>query len=332
MRALVVEPGPAFSVQDVHNGICSGLASNGIATQSFNLADRLNFYCNVEINGSKALEYEDAARAAISGLGYAVLTWRPQVVVIVSSFYVPPEMYRALRQNGVHVVLWLTESPYEDARQIPMAGYADTVIVNDPTNIDQFREQNKRAWYIPHGYNPDVHHDADRTDEHPFCFVGTGYPSRIEYLEKAELPDGSVLAGNWTHVGEDSPIAGFLMDERDQCIDNTDAAGLYRSSVTSLNIYRKEAMSPDLVEGWAIGPREVELAMCGTWFAREPRGEGDELFPMLPKVTEPGELGDVIRWALANPDARNEATRLARRAVADRSFHHNVGRLLHHIA
>mgnify|MGYP003326445255 CR=1 FL=1 len=74
-------------------------------------------------------------------------------------------------------------------------------------------------------------------------------------------------------------------------------------------------MSPDLVDGWALGPREVESVMCGVFLLREPRGEGDELFPHLPRFTTPAELSDQLQWALANPDARSEAVRKAQAAV-----------------
>lgn len=37
-----------------------------------------------------------------------------------------------------------------------------------------------------------------------------------------------------------------------------------------------------------------KLAACGTFFARDPRPEGDELFPMLPTFTDPGEFRRVV--------------------------------------
>lgn len=309
------------------NGVHKGLRLNGADVKTFNLADRLSFYTSAEIDGAK-LEYEAACRMASQGIRSACWDWGPDVVVVVSSFFLPPDVFVSMRRRGVHVVLWLTESPYEDARQVPMARFADTVVVNDPQNIDDFRSENPRTFYVPHSYDPDVHHHRDRSDEHPFCFVGTAYASRIEFLEEASLPAGSVLAGNWQQVDDDSPLAPLLVHERGQCIDNADAADLYRASVCSLNLYRKEAMAPELVNGWAMGPREVELAATQTFFAREPRGEGDELFPHLPKVTTPHELGDVIRWANANRADAAAAADRARAAVADRTFRKHTADVL----
>ena len=331
MRTLLIEPGPNFSVADVHRGLLVGLRANGVTAQSFNLGDRLSFYTQAEINGVRAFAYEEACRLACQSIRAAAWDWGPDVVVVVSSFFVPPEVFLSLRNRGVHVVLWCTESPYEDERQLRQARYADTVVLNDPVNIDEYRKHNPRTFYVPHGYDPAVHHANGRTDEHPFCMVGTGYPSRIEFLEKADLPAGSVLAGNWQQVADDSPLLAFLAHERGVCIDNADTAALYRASQTTLNLYRREAMSPELVEGWAMGPREVEAAACGVFMVRDARPEGDALFPMLPIVSTPAELGDVLRWAAANPELRGDAAERARAAVADRTFADTVASFLRHI-
>lgn len=338
MRALVIEPGPAFSVDDVRRGICLGLQANGSDVVSFNLGARVEFYTDAKLerNGElkAAFDYDSACRLACSGIKEACWDLRPDVVIIVSSFFIPPDLYENLRLRGVHIVLWLTEAPYEDERQIPMAGYADTVIVNDPTNLERFRQVNPNTHYIPHAYLPQVHHAKSRTGEIPFSFVGTGYPSRIEFFEKMDWPCTPTLAGNWQSVTDDSPLIPYLLHDRGECMDNDDAAHLYRASVTSANLYRKETQEADkltaaqLVEGWAIGPREVELAACGTYFAREARAEGDGLFPMLPVFSEPSELADIIRWALEHPDERFAAAQQARAAIADRTFENHAKELL----
>ena len=120
--------------------------------------------------------------------------------------------------------------------------------------------------------------------------------------------------------------AGLVRGWRE--LGRRDAADLDRSTKVSLNLYRKEAATPDLVDGWACGPREIELAACGAFFLREPRGESDQLFPMLPTFTEPAEVGDLARWWVAHPDERDTAARKAREAVAARTFRANAAELL----
>ena len=80
--------------------------------------------------------------------------------------------------------------------------------------------------------------------------------------------------------------------------------------------------------GTPMGPREVELAACGSFFLREPRPEGDDLFPMLPTFTEPGDFGDQLRWWLSNEGPRLNAALAAQAAIADRTFTNTAARLL----
>jgi hypothetical protein len=70
------------------------------------------------------------------------------------------------------------------------------------------------------------------------------------------------------------------------------------------------------------------MAACGLFFARDPRPESDELFPMLPSFTSPDEAGDIIRWALRHPRVRAELAAKARAAIEDRTFDANAKRLL----
>lgn len=336
MKVLVVHPGPWFSVADVHRGLLKGLKSCGADAREFNLHDRLNFYSEATLQRDgkyvKAFSEEAAISMAAKGLEAVLYEWWPDVVVIVSGFFVPPEVWGVLARRPHHVVLWCTESPYEDAKQAQQARYADTVVLNDPANLDSFRAHtNERTFYFPHSYDPDTHYprDPDPDLACDFAFVGTGFPSRIEFLEQIDWTGLTVsLAGNWQGITGRSPLAPFLLHERDQCLDNADAARLYTSAKVNANLYRKEITEGGTADGWAMGPREVELAACGAFFLREPRGEGDELFPMLPTFTDPQEFSDLLRWWLAHDAERMNAAASARAAVADRTFTNTAARLL----
>ncbi len=72
----------------------------------------------------------------------------------------------------------------------------------------------------------------------------------------------------------------------------------------------------------------MEMAACGLFFLRDPRPEGDEVFPMLPTFTSPEEAADLLRWHLAHEDERAKAARQAREAIADRTFTNHARSLL----
>ena len=164
---------------------------------------------------------------------------------------------------------------------------------------------------------------------HDLAFIGTGYPSRVRFFEQMNMDGLNVrLAGPWLDLPEDSPLRDWTMTNPDNAVDNTETAEIYRQSRTGINFYRREGETAHEDEGTACGPREIEMAACGLWFARDSRPESDELFPMLPAFTSPAEASDQVRWALAHPDQRAAAAARAREAIAGRTFENNARQLL----
>ncbi len=273
---------------------------------------------------------EAALAASLGILAEAFLKW-PDVVIVISAAFTPHDIYDVLRARQMRTVIIHTEAPYEDDRQISISAHADLNLVNDPTNIDRYREF-ARTEYIPHAYDPLVHRPflTDLTKKSDVCFIGTGFKERREFLEQCDWSGMDFkLAGQWA-IEPDNPLWPHLIakDNPQFCIDNAQTVGYYQSAKASFNIYRSTANMPELADGWAMGPREVELAATGCFFARDPRPEGDELFPMLPPFTSPGELTDILRHYLANDSARENAAEKARAAVADRTFENHARQLL----
>jgi hypothetical protein len=268
VRVVAVRPGPHFSVADVHNGIVKGLRQNGVTVADVNLDDRLDFYEQSYIKTPageyvKAVSTENAVRMAAKGIETACYEVWPEVVILTSGFFVTPETLAVLRRRPHHVVLWCTESPYEDSRQLNFAPYVDTIILM------------------------------------------------------------------WRGLDPDSPLRRYLLsDDLEECCDNATAADLYRGCTVSANLYRKESTDVDHSDGWAMGPREVELAATGTFFLREPRGEGDDLLDMLPTFREPGEFSELLHYYVAHAAKARDLGAQARAAVANRTFTKTTARLL----
>lgn len=342
MRWLVVHPGPNFSVADMHNGWAEALRGLGEQVMEYNLDARLTFYDQALIGDEtaepdgegrrpvrKALTPDQAVELAADGILGACYRWWPHVVLLVSCFFTPPFVLEVMRSRGHKIVMLFSEAPYQTGQQLEMAKYAGISLVNDPTGLEEYRAASGIAEYQPHSYRPQVHYPSRARKQHDLVFAGSAFRSRIDFFEAMRLDGLSVaLGGFWGGLDPESPLRRFLVNPGDECVDNTATAGLYRRSRTGINFYRREAEEEHRGEGWAIGPREVELAACGTWFARDPRPESDALFPMLPSFTGPEEAGDLIRWALAHPRKRAEAAAAARAAIADRTFTNSAKRLL----
>jgi spore maturation protein CgeB len=341
MRWLIGHPGPQFSVHDVYEGWTEALRGLGEEVFTFNLDKRLQFYDTVLVELDqkdaegrpavrKAMTRERAIEQAAYGiLGAAFQCW-PHVILLVSAFFTPPALLDMLRGRGMKVVLLHTESPYQDDEQLTRAAHADVNLVNDPAGIAAYRELGP-AEYMPHAYRPAVHCPAQPGTgaEYDLSFIGTGFPSRIRFFEEMGLDGLAVkLGGMWMQLPEDSPLRDWTTTRDDDCVDNADTAAIYRRSRTGINFYRREGEETHAGEGVACGPREIEMAACGLWFARDPRPESDELFPMLPAYATPGEAGELIRWYLAHPDQREACAAAAREAVSGRTFEANARSLL----
>ena len=336
MRWLACHPGPHFSVADVHVGWCEALGAAGETVIDYPLGDILTWYDSVLLpygpqRFRKALPGEQAVELAVDRLCAALYKTRPDVLLATSGFFLSPTLCDVARRDKVKVVLLATEQPYELGRELGLAGHCDVVLLNDPTHLGKFQPVTT-ARYQPHCYRPAVHcpGPADPALVCDLGFVGTGYQSRVNFIERMDLAGLEVrLAGNWQTLNDDSPLRRYIrQDSLGDCLDNVDAVNLYRSARVGINLYRREAEHAELADGWAIGPREVEMAAIGLPFVRDPRPEGDHLFPMLPTFSTPAEAADQVRWFLAHPAERSTAAAKAREAVADRTFDNAAAALL----
>lgn len=332
MRWIACHPGPHFSVADVHVGYVEALRVAGEKVLSYPLGDALTFYDSVLLEAGagmfrKALSAEQATALATDRLAGALYKVRPDVLLITSGFFIDGALLEQARRDGTRIVTVHTEEPYEHERELDLARHADLAVLTEPVNLDEFSAITT-AVHLGHAYRPSVHHPgpADGALAAELAFVGTGYPSRVRFLEAMELDDVDViLAGNWQHLPEDSPLRPFVV--AGDCLDNTRTAQLYRSAQVGLNLYRSEAEDSGL-PGWAVGPREVEMAACGMFFLRDPRPEGDGLFGMLPTFPGPEAAAALLRWYLTHDAERDALASKARDAIADRTFDANAARLL----
>lgn len=338
MRIVLAHPGPQFSVHDLFIGYREALTELGHHVIPYNLDDRLTFYDSTffQIEKGKfrkALTADQAIEMAVNGLNATLYKTTPDVLVVISGFLTGTEMLANVRRYPTKVVVVHTEEPYETTRELALAEQADLNLINDPVHIDRFPAG---TYYQPHCYRPNVHYPGPALPDLAcdLTFVGTGFTSRIALLEAmADGLDGLdvLLAGNWQSLSEDSPLRKYVGHDINECVDNVQAAHIYRSAAVGLNLYRREHEVGDNAQGWAIGPREVEMAACGLPFLRDPRGEGDDLFPQHLRFTTPAEAVEGLRWWLDHPEQREAAAVAGRAAVADRTFTQAAVRLLTHI-
>lgn len=340
MRVLTIQPGPDWAVMDVHRGWVRALRQLGCQVQDVDYNRRLTFYQDAHLqqdDGTWRRAFpiiNDVAVQAGKTIESALYEWWPDIVWATYGPLLDPNVLRLARSRGHIVVLCHTESPYEDDRQMRWAEWecADLHLINDPTNLDAWRELEPATWYLPHSYDPATHRppSAKTRLERDVCFVGSGFPSRVEWLTRFCEAAGDMtlgLAGNWQDSA-DTKLAEHVLHPVEDCIDNPQVPPIYWTSRCGLNMYRRESQRPELETGWSMSPREIEMAACGLFYLTEPRGENRKVLPMLPTFESPEDAAEQARWWLANPARRLEAARQARAAVADWTFENRARQVL----
>jgi len=280
----------------------------------------------------KAFSPEQAVQLAVNGLCAALYRLKPEVLFVTYARFYPNEIFDLARSYGTKIIVMHTESPYEDERQLEVAAHADINLVNDIANLDKFNEVSP-TYYMPHSYRAGFHQPGDANGDvaGDFVFVGTGYKSRINFLDQMDLDGLDVLlAGNWQMLADASPLRKHVIHDFDECLDNQQTVEVYQSCKIGMNLYRRDVDMADTTseEGWSCGPREIEMAACGLFFIRESRGESDKLFPMLPTFVTPEDASDEIRWYLQHEDARRNAAIEASMSIADRTFINRASELM----
>ena len=338
-KILVVHPGPDFSVADVCRGWVKALRKLGHDVMVFNTNDRLAFYGQVLLPDldkevcpkckrsatKKAVEEPLAiAQLATAGILEECFAFNPEIVFFVSAFFQNMNALSLMRKRGLKLVMLHTESPYQDEEQMGRGSLANLNLLNDPTNIERWAELGPVA-YVPHSYDPDIHYPPTRpvTYESDFTFVGTSFYSRCEFFSQMNFEGLNVsLGGNgWDAIDPKfRKLYDYLGHHPSMCVDNDETARVYRVSKTGMNFYRREGEDEHQGEGYAMGPREIEMAACELFFIRDPRPESDEIFPMLPVFHDPHEAEDLIRYYVKHDEKRDALAALARDQIKNWTF------------
>lgn len=286
----------------------------------------------------QALDNAGILQLAMDGLYAETNRFWPDVVAFISGFYVTAPLLQFLRARRYKIVMLHTESPYEDDAQMLRGQYTDLNLINDPVNIRAWRDLDVPVAYMPHAYDPDIHYPDWSPDrfECDFTFIGTLFRSRAEFFSQMDFTGlGVALGGSgWDIAQKDYPelvkdLTDYVGHPLDYCVDNEETARMYRLARCGINFYRRESEDKHQGEGWAMGPREVEMAACGLFFLRDPRAESDEVFgATLPAFHSPEEASELLHFWVKQDTRREYAVERAYNAIADRTFDNHARKAL----
>ena len=344
MRWLLIAPGPSWSVADVFNGWSEALTGLGETVEEYPLDAALRFYNSALAPTGKVLpcgcpetrqylDRDQAARLALDPILAAANRFWPDVILCTSGFFLQPWLLEILHARRHTIVFLATESPYQDDYQLKVAQYADLTLLNDPVNIQLYRDIGP-AEYMPHAYRERIHYPPPlgAEPEYDLAFVGTGFPSRVRFFHQMDLAGLNVrLGGLWMDLPEDSPMRDWtaITDDADDCVDNHEAAAIYRP------VPHRDQRVPDRSRGRPRGrrlgrraPRDRDGRLRAVVRPRPAAPNRTSCSRCSRRSRSPEEAGDLIRWAVAHPEARAIDAAKARAAVADRTFTEHAKQLL----
>lgn len=338
MKLLLIHPGASTSTADVADGLSFGLEHHGVELVKYRLDQRidrahrwLHYNWRRTVKKNAALVRPTTAdvfyQAGIDALAVA-LRHQVDAVLVVSAMFLHPDVVILMKRAGLRVVVLFTESPYDNARELPIAALVDGCWTNERSSVADFAAVSPHAGYLAHAWHPARHLAGPQPGDgavpaHDVVFVGTAFDERIDSLSAIDWTGIDFgLYGNWERLGSRHPLRKFL---RGAQIDNDKAAALYRQAKVGLNLYRTSQGwgkgAPSIARAESLNPRAYELARCGAFHLSTRRAEVAEVFgDLVPTFDTPREASDLIRTWLADAPGRARVHAQLPACVAESSW------------
>lgn len=347
MKVLVVDPGASYSTADVAAGVRDGLAAHGVEIVRYRLDARLAGSRRWLMGawrqarkGRPAMTRPTAADVVYhAGIGALEVALRHEVdlVLAVSAMYWHPDAVIMCRRAGLRVAVLFTESPYDLAEEVRLAGLCSACWTTERSAVEAFRKVNHCAAYLRHGWHPDRHRPGPQAGDehwpaHDVVFIGSGFPERIAWLTAIDWTGIDLgLYGAWQGIGKRHRLRACV---RGGVVDYGGAAALYRRARVGLNLYRTSRGAggdgrPPIEHAESLNPRAYELARCGAFHVSSARAEVLEVFGgAVPVVTDPFQSATVIRSWLADEAGRAAAAAQLPATVAGASWVVRAGQMV----
>jgi len=194
-----------------------------------------------------------------------VSSFKPDAVVCFGSCMPDDADYQSLRwecdKQGIPMVFWLHDDPYEFDYHYKLQGVADIIFSNDRWSAEHYNHP--RAFHLPLAASESAHkRDIQATEKHTnIFFCGVAFPNRARLLRDLAptLSDCSAVI-----LGAEWPTdLGFCENRR---LPNEVLSQYYNESWVTLNMGRDFNYANDRfkLDPSTPGPRTFEAAMSGT--------------------------------------------------------------------
>jgi len=337
MKIILIHPGASFSTHDVFTGMKAGLEANGVEVVPYQLDATLTFFqglIDIGIENDFIVNPVNPFAFASTPAAALAMWHQPDAVIAVSGGNFHMATAYTIQRGGIKTAVYCTESPYFDKIEHSFARAYDVVFTNERRSVSLFT-QNERVYYLPHAFNPEVHHPGPSTPGKT-CdafFVGTGFDERKRLFDGANW-DGIhfvKLGYLWEH--EESPDT----IRPDDVTPNEETAQWYRGAKVCINQHRTTTtygsgghINADAAS--SVGPRAYEIAACGGFqLCDDSRAEYRELFGDATTTYRAGNSADLeaqIRYWLARDDERQALARAQHQAIQPHNWTNRAAQML----
>jgi spore maturation protein CgeB len=345
MRLLLVYPGASFSTIDVAHGYHSAFSKvEGLELFSFQFEKYLayNSYAQKFLMG-KDYDQNEAIKSAAKDILVRILECRPDQVLFISGIAFPAFVWEYVRQlqndlkHPFKTSVFLTEAPYVTAWEKGILERVQCAFVTDSGILDEYREVNKRLFYVKHAYDPEIHFRSKDVERDVDCFmVGTGYPERQRIMNEVSWEGIDLhLFGNWMYMQSDNSLQRYL---KGMLLENSKTADYYRRSKIALNIFRTvmwpdanpKFIEPSLAK--SLSPRVYEAMACGSMLLTDWREELDS-FPKDSYALwgSAGELEEKMRYYLSHSEERERIAENGYNWIQGETFEKRSKEILVHL-
>lgn len=327
-RVMVVAPGHRYSTRDVYDNIVAGLrALPDVDVLPFPYHDYIEAMLPLaphwreegvaDADATLLLRASDAAFPRF-------MAYRPNLVIVVTGTTFPLAA-SALMAQYTRTAVVLTESPYQREQEQQLSVAFHDVFTNERACVDAFVAHRRaaghvepgRVHYLPHTFNPAVHHPRDVEPTVDVCFIGSPFPERQALFAGVDWSGMSVV------------MRGMQADPTrpetaDDFVTNAEAHDIYASARVVINHHRTVRYygeSEHIASGEAesLNPRTYELAAAGVFqVCDDSRPELAEVFGDSIPTYRQGDSRDlerVIRYYLDRPEERRRLAEAARARV-----------------
>lgn len=349
-RVLLVTPGGKWSTHDVFCGLHRGFKAIGVESFPFDTSTHLeeaNEWVKLlrEMRGGgdfdSADEYMAASTWAVDEKAVIrALAVEADAVVVITGFLFSPFIVPLFHRAGMPVMVYCTESPYDDDIQLEFAPAYAIATTNDRASLPLFEAAvgavgaDTRVMHLPLGYDPETHYpgaglDCDLAPAHDVVFVGNVFPSRERFLSALDWRAEGIdlgLYGDFRTMPVESTLWSYVPreatpDDPVRIVDNRVTTALHTKSKIVLNFFREERFRGpiDDPETWrtpaatvtgaeSVNPRIIECAAAGNFVLSQWRAELDDppWRGVIPTFESPQEMADLIRYYLDHDDERDD--------------------------